>query len=288
MYRCLFFVLLFTVTAFANVLAANSSVQTFNCGTTISEEEIESTGLVFHRKMAERAGMRELAAHAATISVYFHVVSEDDTVAGGNVSESQILDQISVLNSDFGETGVSFTLTEIGRTVNINWFTNAGPSSSLQTAMKQSLRQGDATTLNVYTVGFDRAADQGLLGYTTFSSSYSSNPDDYGVVMRFTTLPGGSQTNYNGGQVITHETGHWVGLYHTFRDGCSGSGDMVNDTPAEAEPASGYPEGRDTCSSPGVDPIHNYMDYAYNSCMEEFTPGQITRLTDQIATYRGL
>ncbi|KAL5532536.1 hypothetical protein ACEPAF_4310 [Sanghuangporus sanghuang] len=154
--------------------------------------------------------------------------------------------------------------------------------------MKQSLRQGDGAALNVYTVGFNSVADQGLLGYATFPSSYSSNPDDGGVVMRFTTLPGGSQTNYNGGQVLTHETGHWVGLYHTFQGGCTGFGDMVGDTPAEAEPASGCPEGRDACSSPGVDPIHNYMDYAYNSCMEEFTPDQTTRPRDQVATYRGL
>ncbi|KAL5524401.1 hypothetical protein ACEPAF_9541 [Sanghuangporus sanghuang] len=197
------FVLLLALSAFANPLTANSSVQNyrFNYGTTISEEEVEAAELDFRRKMAERVGTRELAARAATVPVYFHAVSEDDTVAGGNIPESQILDQIFVLNSDFSETG----------------------------------------------------------------------------------------TNDNGGQVLTHETGHWVGLYHTFQGGCTGSGDMVDDTPAEAGPASGCPERRDTCPSPGVDlPYDNYMDYAHNSCMEEFTPGQIMRLTDQLATYRGL
>lgn len=34
--------------------------------------------------------------------------------------------------------------------------------------------------------------------------------------------------------------------------------------------------------------LDNYMDYSYDSCMTEFTPGQITRLTSQLATYRGL
>jgi len=197
------------------------------------------------------------------------------------------LEQIDVLNQDYGTTGLTFNLVKTTRTVNDDWFNIPSPSGDQQTAMKNALREGGASTLNVYTVGSIKDDnDRGLLGYATFPEWYSGNPKDDGVVIQYGTLPGGSNGPYNLGRTLTHEAGHWVGLYHTFQNGCSAPGDFVDDTPYEASPAYGCPNGRDTCPAPGLDPIQNFMDYTDDSCMNNFTPGQTQRLQDQLRTYR--
>ncbi|KAH9850040.1 Metalloprotease [Lenzites betulinus] len=286
-----FVLLLSAVSVVLGGPVSNSTITTRHvaCGVTITEEKKLANEAHFRANLVPPPPTPLLQAAAVpTVSVYFHVISQDSTVAGGSVSDAMIASQIDVLNQDYAASGVAFKLAATTRTVNKSWFQQVGPDSSLQTTMKNQLRQGGAADLNVYTVGFESGDAEGLLGYSTFPSDYASNPKDDGVVILFSSLPGGSTTNYNEGKTLTHEAGHWVGLYHTFQGGCSGSGDMVSDTPPEASPASGCPTGRDTCSGGGVDPIHNYMDYSYDSCMTGFTAGQGTRLASQLRTYRGI
>jgi len=128
-----------------------------------------------------------------------------------------------------------------------------GPDTPEQTAMKRRLRRGGPNALNIYTVSFDNEDSVDLLGYATFPDDYDDNPKDDGVIVRYSTLPGGTFAPTNLGRTLTHEVGHWVGLYHTFEGGCTGKGDYVSDTPPEAEPAYGCPSKRDTCESKGLD-----------------------------------
>jgi hypothetical protein len=56
-----------------------------------------------------------------------------------------------------------------------------------------------------------------LLGYATFASNYNDNPADARVVIMTKTNPGGNIPKYDQGEALTHEVGHWMGVYHTFQ-----------------------------------------------------------------------
>ncbi|WP_109508215.1 zinc metalloprotease [Nocardioides speluncae] len=222
----------------------------------------------------------------ASIPVVFHVVTGRKGV--GNVSDATIAEQIDVLNAGFAgvenpgvaaNTGFTFHLQQTKRWNNSRWFSRTD-TPNVESEMKSQTRVGDAGTLNVWSV------DIGGLGFATFPSWYSSDPELDGVVIDYTSVPGGSATNFDKGKTLTHEVGHWMGLWHTFQGGCTTTNDEVADTPAQSSSTSGCPAGRDSCNLPGLDPIHNYMDYSYDDCYNQFTPGQSTRMNNAWAAYR--
>jgi len=216
-----------------------------------------------------------------TLKTYFHVINKGSGISNGDVPQSQIDLQMQVLNDSYKSVGVHFTLTAVDRTTNANWYT-ATPGSAAEKQMKTALRKGGSRDLNFYTNNMG----QGLLGWATFPWDYASNPTMDGVVCLFSSLPGGSSAPYDEGDTGTHEVGHWVGLYHTFQGGCKLQGDQVDDTPPERTANYGCPIGADTCPEPGVDPIHNFMDYTDDSCMYQFTNGQGSRARSMISQYR--
>lgn len=231
---------------------------------------------------AQGTTRRAAAAAAASVPVYVHVMR--DASGAGDVTDSQIVEQIAVLNSSFAgeksseaaDTGFSFYLAGTDRYDNTAWHTDQQSET-----YRAQTRLGGADALNIWLVDFD------YLGIATFPWDYAADPDIDGIRVQYSSLPGGSATNYNLGETATHEAGHWFGLYHTFQGGCTSTNDEVSDTPAQSSSTSGCPEGRDSCSLSGLDPIHNFMDYSYDSCYTMFTGGQSSRASQMWTAYRG-
>ena len=222
-----------------------------------------------------------------TIPVVVHIIHKADGT--GNLDDARIARQIEVLNEDFGApvgilgrksagSGIQFELAGITRTANDNWFSDYD-----ENGYKSALGWDPAHYCNIYvnTAG-------GFLGYAYFPQENSGVLD--GLVINFTAFGGRNEgiAPYDQGRTVVHEMGHYLGLYHTF-DGysaCSNTyttGDRIVDTPAESEEHYSCTE---TYSCDTADPIHNYMNYTPDICMNLFTAEQANRMVCSLLNYR--
>ena len=243
------------------------------------------------KQVAEEAKSHQAAGPTfeRTIPTWFHIVHHADGT--GNVSNRAVRDQLQVLNMTFGgfeggvNTGFSFSLAGITRTANTEWYL-AGPSTSGEREMKRALRQGGDDTLNVYltTAGV-------YLGWAYFPNQTEHTGSAYldGIVVDWESMLGTSdryEGRFDQGETATHEAGHWLNLHHVFNGACNNWGDYVDDTPPQSIATSGCPEGQDSCDEPGLDSIHNYMDYSFDTCYTEFTAGQMLRMQNAWLEWR--
>lgn len=158
--------------------------------------------------------------------------------------------------------------------------------------MKQTLRLGSRTSLNIYSLSLQSE----VLGHSTLPQEYNENLKNDGVMIHYGSMPGGELFPVNLGKTLTHEVGHWLGLYHTFTESCSYPNDFVLDTLPQKESTNGCPLRETGCSVSDFndkdlklflegndrreknEASFNFMDYSDDVCMEGFTPGQIRRM----------
>lgn len=222
---------------------------------------------------------------ASTVKVQTHVHVLTSTSGVGSVTMDQVRQQMRVLNQSFAgtpagdsvRTKFSFKLASLEQVPNDAWYPLRNDY-----AMMAALRRGSRDDLNIYISDLGG----GLLGYASLPSTHDIIRD--GVVVTTQSLPGGSFESYSEGDTLVHEVGHWLGLYHTFRGGCGPTGDYVDDTAAQADGVNVFScdEALDTCSAPGTDPVHNYMSYGSDACLDRFTAGQDERMVQEWLAYR--
>ena len=285
------------------------------CGTDWYNEQqqhknSQTKGLELYHNQAIKAGAHqptdEVQKRAATytIPVVFHVIH---TNGSENISREQVLDQLRILNEDFSNTNanrvnlrsnfknivgvgdIEFKLASIDPSGNcfdgINRiYSTAGVDMDMDDEPVKDLAYWNYRKyLNIWVVtNIESGSGTGtVLGYAVFPWTSSFNKD--GIVIRHDRVGSiGTASNTDDGRTLTHELGHWLGLYHTFQGGCN-DGDECDDTPPVAStftnascPANGNSCSNDNPNLP--DMWENYMDYSNGSCMSAFSKEQVARM----------
>ncbi|KAI8477482.1 MAG: hypothetical protein J3K34DRAFT_398393 [Monoraphidium minutum] len=225
------------------------------------------------------------SVQAVVVDTHFHVITWKGE---GMVTQSSVDGQVDVLNKAYFPYFQFRLVTsrQLEATSEAMFRPDVTDDYAASEAVVASLRQGNHSAMNVVT--WDLGG--GLLGLAYFPTMcMTPGCKENAVLIDYRTVPGVESGEFSFGDTLVHEVGHWLGLYHTFEgESCrlEDGGDFVADTPWEREPAYDCVE-RDSCRSlPGFDPIHNYMDYTADACMDRFSIGQFARMAAQWELYR--
>ena len=254
-----------------------------------------------------------------TLPVVVHIINSNPN----SITDADVLAGIQNLNEAFSKSGryaaslgadtrIQFVLAKRdslgGITTGIDRITSfygADMNMNIEDTRMKNLNQWDPKRyINIWLV-------QGIRG--ELSAGFSCGVWSRSYVGGYATMPTGSTSATDGivvpylnDVVLPHEMGHYLGLYHTFEQGCTNNncitdGDRVCDTPPDGttagSPACDKPTNTcftDTLSaySNGFfpkdvpDPIANFMDYGNQTCSNQFTQGQADRMRAAILTQR--
>lgn len=237
-----------------------------------------------------------------TIPVVVHVVYNN---IAENISEAQIISQITSLNEDFAKSNKDFSkvpsvFAKLAANTSIRFeLAKTDPMGKSTTGIVRKkttrmmwtdddkikyLANGGSTTwdarsyLNIWVCN----TVPGLKGYATFPGSDKAID---GIVIRYDAFGTIGKVNapFNLGRTLTHEVGHWMGLKHLWGDQQCGD-DGIEDTPKQRSGNSGTPVFPKTtaCNNTAEGEMFmNFMDFTNDASMGMFTDGQKTAMRVQ-------
>lgn len=275
-----------------------------HCGTTerYLEALAENPALAEKRKAIESFTQQWIAHHPVgqrqviSIPVVIHLLYR---APYQNLSDSQLISQVEVLNEDFRylnidklripasfaglatDCEIEFCLASqdpSGRpTTGIErketQVANIGATERYYKPDQGGLETWGSGYLNIWVCEIDPAT----LGFGSPPGLFPDHKDGVVIGHPYFGRTGRLDATYNRGRTTTHEVGHFLNLQHLWGTwgGCSDD-DGVNDTPNQEEPNYGCPSAATSCG--GANMFMNFMDYTNDSCMHFFTAGQKDRM----------
>jgi hypothetical protein len=184
------------------------------------------------------------------VQMFIHIVSKSER-ENDAVTDKMIDVQMVVLNHAYRTTGFQFKLAAPPkRWLSHSWTEGIGINGK---AMKQTLRKGTYSDLNLYLVSNLTKATNGIVGFCSIPTWNSNGPvldpsvaANDGCIVDQGALPGGSMIKHNLGIAVVHEVGHWLGLLHPWGNAVVSNcvdGDEVDDTPVQFGPSTTPREG---------------------------------------------
>jgi pregnancy-associated plasma protein-A len=251
-------------------------------------------------------GTQYLPAKLWHLPIVVHVIMDSACVQGA-LSDDAVHEQIAILKGDFrslpgtnGDAGVDTRIqfelaavdpdgnptTGITRSCDTTWYNDQG-------TYWDTLAWDPHRYVNLYT-----NTANGARGYVPFlpadngGSMVGTNADRV-VINHLAFGTGGPVPAHADGRTATHELGHFLGLYHTYLNGCGvatppgcyTTGDLLCDTPPDATNHSGCAAGATSCGAVPV-PVTNYMELTDDLCMTGFTLEQAQRMRCTLPAYR--
>ena len=251
--------------------------------------------------------LNKKAGNVRIIPVVVHIIHD---YGDENISKARVKDAITRLNEDYrrknadtiytrslykpmaADMEIEFRLAQLdpsGKcTEGIN-YVHSPLTYSANNNVKSLINWDSKKYLNIWVVNKVIYPKIVIGAYGQYPGPAGGDQSTDGVVITYSLFGASSYTN-----ILTHEIGHWLGLYHVFSSDCYGSGDFIDDTPPQNDftihVCSPAPN---TCNnfnlpytSDPPDMYENFMDYSEDACQNLFTYGQKSRVDVMLATYR--
>lgn len=263
---------------FIGFLSSFLTAQVRSCGTEIDNSNLARLNEYNQRWQGRSALEKSYGTTTYNVPVQIHILRDDS--GSGGISEADCLRAFDRLNKFYINASIHFYQIDAINFVDDDTYYDY---DKLQMILLDA-DHGVANVMNIYIANTVSSFGSSICGHAQF-------PGGLDFVMQATSC-------MKNGSTLSHEVGHYLGLYHTHEtsfgdeavDGsdCTVDGDLLCDTPADPRLSGGTNFNSSGCNYYGTDTDENgdqyepmatnVMSYASKECRVDFTEDQLERI----------